>query len=132
MTNFSGCVQTDRSPFYTEERCYISEWLNDPLVTDVSLAQCRVEPGVTTQLHSLGVTERYVIDQGEGFMELDGNTPFKVAVGDSIIIQPDQSQRIRNTGREDLIFLCICTPRFQPDHYRNLENQDTRPLEPDS
>ena len=130
MGEYSGRVQTDRTPFYTDERCYISEWLNAEQVSDVSLAQCRVEPGVTTQLHSLSVVERYVITAGSGLMELDGQAPFSVSVGDSVIIQPDQSQRIRNLGTDDLVFLCICTPRFLPEHYKNLEDENTPALDP--
>jgi mannose-6-phosphate isomerase-like protein (cupin superfamily) len=30
-------------------------------------------------------------------------------------------QQIRNTGDDDLVFLCICTPQFQMDSYRDLE-----------
>ena len=30
-------------------------------------------------------------------------------------------QRIRNTGPTDLVFLCICTPRFEQSAYRELE-----------
>ena len=30
-------------------------------------------------------------------------------------------QRITNTGDTDLVFLCICTPRFDPQCYQNFD-----------
>jgi mannose-6-phosphate isomerase-like protein (cupin superfamily) len=33
------------------------------------------------------------------------------------MIPPDTRQRIRNTGVGDLIFLAICSPRFQEKNY---------------
>ena len=31
------------------------------------------------------------------------------------------AQSIANTGDDDLVFLCICTPRFQWPNYESLE-----------
>lgn len=59
--------------FPTEERCFIIEILNDPRCPEVSLAQARVAPGVTTRLHRLdGTVERYVIRRGTGRAEIGG------------------------------------------------------------
>ena len=30
-------------------------------------------------------------------------------------------QRISNTGEGDLVFHCLCTPRFRQEAYRDLE-----------
>lgn len=113
------------TPFYTNERCFIAEFLNTPRCEDVSVAEARVAPGVTTQLHSLSIAERYIVQQGGGIMELHVNETFALSVGDCVLIPADCAQRIKNTGDEDLVFLCICTPRFQPEHYKNLENSST-------
>ena len=78
-------------------------------------------PGVQTQLHSLAVAERYLIEQGEGLMELDGGEAVRVRVGDSVLIPAGCAQRITSVGKVDLLFLCVCTPRFLPEHYTNLE-----------
>jgi mannose-6-phosphate isomerase-like protein (cupin superfamily) len=55
---------------WTAERCYITELFNDDAWPEFSLARCRVEPGVTTQLHALSVHEVYVIEQGQGLMRV--------------------------------------------------------------
>lgn len=129
MADFAGKQRFERTPFYTDERCFISEWLNSAESPAASLAECRVEPGVTTQLHALTVTERYIVTHGQGLMELNRSAPFPIEPGDAVIIPPDCSQRVRNTGTEDLVFLCVCTPRFKPEQYINLELPDTPALE---
>ena len=130
MSEFAGLLRSGSSaPFYTEERCYISELLNTPQCTEVSLAECRVAPGVTTQLHSLSVAERYVIQQGRGVMELHMGAPFAIEVGDCVLIPADCPQRVVNTGTEDLVFLCVCTPRFEGHCYAVLETSATAPIE---
>lgn len=108
--------------FFTSERCHIVELLNDDNSPDLSVARCRVEPGVTTQLHSLtGTTEVYGIEQGQGIMD-DGKHPgIAVAAGDNILIPADHPQRICNTGTDDLIFVVTCQPRFEPACYNDLE-----------
>lgn len=108
--------------FATRERCHITELLNDPAVPDVSLARCRVEPGVTTELHSLQVTECYVVTAGIGLMEVAGAPAFPVAAGDAVEIPAGQSQRIRNTGDESLVFSCLCRPRFTAATYIPLDD----------
>ena len=107
--------------FLTRERLYIVERVNDPAVPAFSLADARVEPGILTELHSLEVNEWYSIRQGRGLMEVGGGEPFQVSVGDTVIIPAGTSQRIRNTGTDDLLFQCICMPRFTPGAYTPLE-----------
>jgi hypothetical protein len=38
-----------------------------------------------------------------------------------VLIPPDAPQRIANTGAGDLEFHCLCTPRFRPEAYVDLE-----------
>ena len=61
---------------WTVERCYITELLNSTNQPEVSLARTRVEPGVTTQLHQLSVSEWYVIESGHGLMRVGDETRF--------------------------------------------------------
>ena len=108
--------------YYFEEGCHITEWWNSSADAAASIARARVEPGVTTKLHRLkGVTERYVLLEGTGRVEVDGLLPEDVGPGDVVVIPPGISQRITNTGAANLVFLAICTPRFTPDVYESLE-----------
>lgn len=107
--------------FFTDERCYIRELLNCEESLHVSIAIARVEPGVTTQLHALKDTaESYVLRKGSGVMEVNGER-HRVESGDKVVIPAGAAQRISNTGDVDLEFYCVCTPRFEPGCYINLE-----------
>jgi len=107
--------------FWVRERCFIREIANTPDVSDFSLAETRVEAGVTTELHSLAVQEWYVLTQGTGAVEVDGGKLTAVGPGDIVEIPAGVSQRISNTGEDDLVFYCVCLPRFTPDCYVSLE-----------
>jgi mannose-6-phosphate isomerase-like protein (cupin superfamily) len=86
------------------------------------MARARVEPGVTTAWHALaGVDERYILVEGRGRMEVGDVPPTEVRPGDSVFIPAGTPQRITNVGDTDLIFYCVCTPRFTPDCYRDLD-----------
>jgi mannose-6-phosphate isomerase-like protein (cupin superfamily) len=114
--------------FPTGERCRITELLNDPACPEVSLALARVAPGVATRLHALdGIAERYVILSGRGRVEV-GGTSRDVAAGDRVLIAPGLSQRIANTGTGELEFHCVCTPRFRPGAYLDLEDGSLPPI----
>jgi mannose-6-phosphate isomerase-like protein (cupin superfamily) len=107
--------------FMTVERCSILESWNDESDSAVSIARARVEPGITTQLHRLDVDERYVILQGRGVArvgELDGK---EVGPGDVVLVPAGTQQQITNVGEPDLVFYCICSPRFDPAGYHALE-----------
>lgn len=107
-------------PFPTRERCEIRELLNDPADPAASLAEARVAPGAVTELHALPVDERYIVLRGEGRIELGGRWSH-IRAGDAALIPAGTPQRIENTGAEELLFLCLCTPRFTPEAYRPLE-----------
>lgn len=106
---------------WTGERCYIRELINSESIADFSLADSRVEPGVVTELHSLSVREWYYIQQGSGLMEVGGGPQIEVGPGDTVEIPAGVSQRITNTGQDDLLLQCVCLPRFTPDCYHSLE-----------
>jgi mannose-6-phosphate isomerase-like protein (cupin superfamily) len=47
--------------------------------------------------------------------------PTEVTVGDVVVIPPLTSQKVTNTGTTDLVFYCVCTPRFTEQCYVDLE-----------
>jgi mannose-6-phosphate isomerase-like protein (cupin superfamily) len=117
--------QNFKEEFYTSEKCYITELSNTPDDPDVSIARARVESGVTTRWHRLkGTVERYFILNGTGVVEIGEKPPWEVFAGDIVLIPPMCRQRITNTGKDDLIFLAICSPRFTQDAYEDIENID--------
>lgn len=112
---------SDSDEYYFVEGCFITELSNSGDDPDVSIARARVEPGVTTRWHRLsGTTERYVILEGGGRVEIEGLAPRMVTAGDVVIIPPSSAQRISNTGDVDLVFLAVCSPRFIADAYESI------------
>ena len=112
----------NKEELWTSERCFITERINLESIADFSLADTRVEPGMTTELHSLSVREWYYVTQGCGLMEVGGEPQIEVGPGDTVAIPAGVSQRISNTGEVDLKFQCVCLPRFTPECYRSLED----------
>ncbi len=116
-----------QAEYYFKEGCFILELSNTPNDPAVSIARARVIPGTTTRRHRLlGITERYVILDGHGRVEVGDRDPQPVAPGDVVIIAPGRTQRITNTGTGDLVFLAICTPRFSADAYQDMDDPNGR------
>lgn len=110
------------SECFTEERCHITELSNSAEDEQLSVALARVEPGVTTRWHRLrGTSERYVVLAGRGLVEIGEMLPRPIASKDVALIPPDCKQRITNTGDVDLVFLALCTPRFQASVYEDAD-----------
>jgi len=109
--------------FYMDERCYITELSNSDSDPSVSIARARVEPGVTTRWHRVNaIAERYVILKGKALVEVGDLQPQEVSPGDVVLIPPSCRQRITNLGEDDLVFLAICSPRFQQEAYQDIED----------
>ena len=114
------------SEFYLEEGCYIVELHNTTTDAGCSIARARLEPGKTTELHCLmDIIERYVIVSGRGEVTIGGQAPQPVGVMDVVTIPAGTSQRIHNVADTDLIFLCVCTPRFDAESYIQLTSKDS-------
>lgn len=106
------------------ERCRILETWNRSDDPSLSVARARVAPGVTTRWHRLaGICERYLILAGQGWVEVGNLAPEVVRPGDVVYIPAGCRQRIANLGNVDLVFLALCTPRFVPDAYRDIEDE---------
>ena len=114
-------IDTDAEYFFAEG-CFILELSNTQDDPEASIARARVEPGVTTRLHRLkDITERYVIIEGCGRVEIGDSLIKNVLPGDVVIIPPHCPQQITNTGETDLIFLAFCTPHFTIEAYEDLQ-----------
>ena len=94
--------------------------LKDALALRYSLAHATVAPGKTSLLHRLKTSEVYYILEGEGEMRIDGERA-KVVPGDAVYIPPGATQQITNTGRDDLVFICIVDPAWRAEDEEVLE-----------
>ncbi len=117
-------TESSQNERYTAERLFITEMWNRVEDPDVSIAKARVKPGVTTALHYLdGIDEKYIVVSGRGLMEVEGLVFTEVSPGDVVVIPANSTQRITNIGQDDMIFYCICTPRFTNACYRAVSDE---------
>ena len=108
--------------YYFAEGCFIIELSNSPADPDLSVARARLGPGCTTRWHRLeGISERYVLIEGTGRVEVGALAPVEVKPGDVVLIPAGERQRITNTGVDDLVFLALCTPRFVEEAYEDVD-----------
>ncbi len=104
--------------YWMDEGCHILELANNAGDEAVSIARARVEAGRTTAWHFLKRSvERYVILEGRGRVEVGEGEPRRVGPGDVVYIPAGCRQRITCLGDEELVFLCVCSPRFRPEDY---------------
>lgn len=87
-----------------------------------SLAWATIGPGQKTVAHTLLHSEVYYIIKGQGRMHID-NEVKAIKANDTIYIPPGAAQFIENTTRENLVFLCIVDPAWQPEAERILNDR---------
>lgn len=107
-------VRPDEGKEYaTAERVRILESWNTGQDPAVSIARARLAAGESSEVHWLeGVDERFVILSGSATLEAGDVVGRTVVPGDVVFVPAGARQRFHNKGFEDLVFLCICTPRF--------------------
>ena len=79
-----------------------------------SLAHGVLPPGCTSQPHYLYSSEVYYILSGKGIMHIDGQIE-EVSEESAVFIPPKSIQFIENSGKQDLVFLCIVDPAWQKE-----------------
>jgi mannose-6-phosphate isomerase-like protein (cupin superfamily) len=88
---------------------------HDGIPLGYSLAHGVIKPGRRSIRHHLeGASEVYCLLQGRGRMHIDDETR-EVEAGDALLIPPGAVQFLENTGGEDLVFLAIVEPAWQPE-----------------
>ena len=85
-----------------------------------SLAEFTVKCGKKSHNHKLKSSEVYYILEGKGILHVN-KEEFEVAKDDSVYVPPLSEQFIENVGSEDLRFLCIVDPAWQPKDETVLE-----------
>ncbi|MDP3564583.1 MAG: cupin domain-containing protein [Methanoregula sp.] len=100
------------------DRSLLCELLHPDKVTgaealECSIAHAIIPPGEATLPHLLKrSTELYYILGGSGEMHINNETE-PVSPGQCILIPPQARQWIRNSGKDNLVFLCIVSPKWQ-------------------
>ena len=85
-----------------------------------SISHSELAPGKKSKLHKMKTSEVYYILQGEGTLQINGDS-FKVSKDHSIYIPPHSQQCIENTGKDELKFLCIVDPAWKLEDETVLE-----------
>jgi mannose-6-phosphate isomerase-like protein (cupin superfamily) len=106
--------------FEAADGCLIREVIHprrDGTTPGVSLARAELPPGRATRPHCLDMVEIYYLLAGRGRMVIDGRAR-EVSPGQAIYIPAGAVQYIENTGPDNLDFLCVCAPAYDPagDH----------------
>ncbi len=79
-----------------------------------SLAHATLKPGTSSLPHKFkSASEVYYILQGKGIMHINEEEE-EVVSGDVVYIPPKAIQYIDSVGTEDLEFLCIVYPEWEP------------------
>ena len=100
--------------YWFDEGCHILELWNSAQDGAASVARAR--------RHRLkAISERYVVLEGRGRVEVGDLAPAEIGAGDVVVIPPGVAQRVANVGDADLVFLAICTPRFVREAYEDIE-----------
>jgi mannose-6-phosphate isomerase-like protein (cupin superfamily) len=101
----------DTVPFTTADGSTIRELLahRNSAIRQQSLAEARLMPGCATVPHHHAVTEEIYYTAS---MTL-GEETRDVGPGDAIAIPPGIRHTIRNTGSQELVFLCTCAPGYE-------------------
>jgi mannose-6-phosphate isomerase-like protein (cupin superfamily) len=102
-------------PFVTKDGSLIRELCGIPSggTAHHSVAEAMLESGQATERHYHAESEEaYFILEGEGDMELDGESA-TVRAGDAIPIPAGSWHRLKNTGSEPLRLLCTCAPPYR-------------------
>lgn len=116
------CRPAPNDEFKSSENVAILESWNSPHDPGLSVARARLAPGEATEPHRLErTTERYLIVEGWGIVNVGTVGPVEVGPGDLVFIPPGVPQRLANRSNEDLVFYCLCTPAFDGADYRRLD-----------
>ena len=87
-----------------------------------SLAYGLLKPGTASLEHKMITSEVYYILRGTGILYIDEKSE-AVYAGCAIVIPSGSVQFLKNTGDNDLTFLCIVDPAWQPEDELIIKEQ---------
>jgi mannose-6-phosphate isomerase-like protein (cupin superfamily) len=104
----------EATPFITADGSQIRELIhpNFSSAQNQSLAEATLAPGsATTEHYHPRAEEIYYIVSGCGRLRVEGQMR-ELKAGDAVLIPAAMRHKIWNTGTEDLVFLCCCSPAY--------------------
>ncbi len=119
----------DLKPFVTKDESIIHEFLNPlhetsskaPRHFPFSIALATVKPGKRNLKHIHETSaEFYYVTRGVGIIQLDSREE-SLEENTLVYIPAKTKHTVTNTGKEDLLILCICDPPYS--------NEDTKIIE---
>lgn len=87
---------------------------NDPVKIGYSIAHAYIKPNKSSLPHRLTGSEVYHIIAGIGIIYIDESKQ-TIQQGDTIYVPSGSLQSVKNTGDNDLIFICIVEPAWTAD-----------------
>jgi len=79
-----------------------------------SIAHCTINPGKSSNPHTMKTSELYYIIQGNGVMHV-GEEQKQVKRNDVIFVPPMSKQFLENNGDTQLVALCIVDPAWRQE-----------------
>jgi mannose-6-phosphate isomerase-like protein (cupin superfamily) len=90
----------------------------------LSIAHVVIPSGKSSRLHSHpDAEESYYMMSGQAMFVLDGESTI-IGPGQTVLIPPDKSHQITNIGSEDVEFLAICVPAWEPANSIYLDDAE--------
>ncbi len=105
-------------PYVTADGSEIREWAGPGYRAEagnLSLAEATVAPGESTAPHHHKLSEEiYLVTAGRGVLRI-GEEERQVGPDDCAVIPPGTVHGLRNSGTEDLVVVCACSPPYSHD-----------------
>ena len=120
---------SDLKPFVTKDKSLIREFFHPlhetskqaPRNIPFSIALATVRPGQKTLRHIHETsTEFYYITKGVGIIQLNAKKE-SIEENTLIYIPAKTKHTVTNTGKDDLLILCICNPPYSHEDTRIIE-----------
>jgi len=87
---------------------------NTSNVIRYSIAHCTINPGKISKPHVMKTSEIYYILEGTGIIHIDEEQR-EVKRNDAIFVPPNSRQFLENSGKVDLVALCIVDPAWRQE-----------------
>jgi mannose-6-phosphate isomerase-like protein (cupin superfamily) len=118
------------NPFVSKSGERVYEMIGRPTrlggATKHSFGYAVISPNRSSELHyHPDAEETYYIMKGTGRLVIDG-TEYKVRQGDAILISPPEKHQIFCEGDDELEFIVVCAPAWEPNNSVYLQEEPTQ------